>query len=84
MAHVKSGGATTQHHQRPGKRLGVKIYGDQAIKTGQIIVRQRGANFHPGVNTEMGRDFTIFAMKDGFVHFRKLKDVRYVDVVTSK
>ena len=83
MAHVKSGGATRQHHQRAGKRLGVKIYGSQAIKAGQIIVRQRVANFHPGVNVEKGRDFTLFALKTGKVAFRTLKGVRYVDVQSA-
>ena len=52
MAHVKSGGATRQHSQRSGKRLGVKIFGSQKIKAGQIIVRQRGQQFHAGVNTD--------------------------------
>lgn len=83
MAHVKSGGATRQHAQRAGKRLGVKIYGGQAIKTGQIIVRQRGAGFHAGVNTELGRDFTLFSLADGVVKFRKLQGVHYVDVVAK-
>jgi large subunit ribosomal protein L27 len=81
MAHVKSGGATRQHSQRPGKRLGVKIFGGQKIKTGQIIVRQRGADFHAGKNTELGRDFTLFALTDGEVKFRKLGGVNYVDVI---
>ena len=64
MAHVKSGGATNQHHQRSGKRLGVKIFGGQEIKNGQIIIRQRGAKFHAGVNTQLGRDlpYTRFLM----------------------
>jgi large subunit ribosomal protein L27 len=83
MAHVKSGGATRQHAQRSGKRLGVKIYGGQAIKTGQIVVRQRGADFHAGVNTELGRDFTLYAMTPGVVKFRKLNGVSYVDVVAK-
>jgi len=83
MAHVKSGGATRQHAQRPGKRLGVKIYGGQEIKTGQIIVRQRGADFHAGKNTELGRDFTLFALAPGVVRFRKLNGVNYVDVVAK-
>lgn len=83
MAHVKSGGATNQHHQRAGKRLGVKLYGGQAIKTGQIIVRQRGAQFHAGINTELGRDFTVFSLVEGVVKFRKLQGVHYVDVVSK-
>lgn len=84
MAHVKSGGATRQHSQRAGKRLGVKIYGGQAIKAGQIIVRQRGANFHAGANVEKGRDFTLFAMSDGFVNFKIDKGTNYVEVISQK
>ncbi len=83
MAHVKSGGATRQHSQRAGKRLGVKLFGGQAIKTGQIVVRQRGAQYHAGINTELGRDFTLFALADGVVKFRKLQGVHYVDVVAK-
>lgn len=83
MAHVKSGGATRQHSQRAGKRLGVKLYGGQVIKTGQIIVRQRGAQYHAGINTEIGRDFTLFALAEGVVKFRKLQGVHYVDVVAK-
>lgn len=83
MAHVKSGGATRQHAQRKGKRLGVKIYGGEDIKTGQIIVRQRGAGFHSGVNTGKGRDFTIYATAPGNVKYRKLNGIKYIDVVTK-
>lgn len=83
MAHVKSGGATRQHAQRPGKRLGVKIFGGEEIKTGQIIVRQRGAGVHPGVNTGKGRDFTVYATAPGNVKYRKLNGVKYVDVITK-
>lgn len=81
MAHVKAGGAARQHAQRPGKRLGVKIFGGQAIKAGQIIVRQRGANFHPGKNVDRGRDFTLFALTGGKVSFRTRLGVNYVDVL---
>jgi large subunit ribosomal protein L27 len=69
MSHVKSGGKARQHSQRPGKRLGVKIYGGQQIKAGQIIIRQRGSNIHSGIGTGIGRDFTLFALKDGVVDF---------------
>lgn len=83
MAHVKSGGATRQHAQRPGKRLGVKIFGGQAIKTGQIVARQRGAKFHAGDNTKLGRDFTLYATSDGTVKFRKDKGVNYAEVIAK-
>lgn len=85
MSHVKSGGATTQHSQknRRGKNLGVKIFGGQIIKTGQIIARQRGANFHAGMNSRLGKDFTLFAMQDGQVKFKKHHGKSYVDVVQA-
>lgn len=69
MSHVKAGGKARQHSQRAGKRLGVKLFGSQAVKTGQIIVRQRGTKFHSGDGTAIGRDYTIFAMRDGVVKF---------------
>ena len=71
MAKKKSSGSTTQHKTRPGKRLGVKIFGGQKIKKGQIIIRQRGSKFHPGEGVGMGRDHTLFALKDGTVSFKK-------------
>ncbi len=84
MAHVKSGGATRQHSQRAGKRLGVKIYGGQDIKAGQIIVRQRGAKFHAGENVQRGRDFTLFSTAQGKVEFKIKEGVNYVNVSTVK
>ena len=84
MAHVKSGGATRQHAQRAGKRLGVKMYGGQAIKAGQIIVRQRGANFHAGENVENGRDFTLSALVNGTVNFKIKQGTNYVEVLPQK
>ena len=69
MSHVKSGGATAQGTTRPGKRRGVKKFGGQIVKTGQIIIRQVGTRVHPGVGVGMGRDYTLFAMKDGIVNF---------------
>ncbi len=71
MAHVKAGGSARQHHQRPGKRLGVKLFGGQEITTGQIIVRQKGTKWKAGKNVGLGRDFTLFALKDGVVEFGK-------------
>lgn len=71
MSHVKAGGSTRQHHQRPGKRLGLKKSGGQAITTGQIIVRQRGTNYKPGKGVGVGRDHTIFALISGIVKFSK-------------
>lgn len=71
MAKKKSSGKTIQHTTRPGKRLGVKIFGGQAVKKGQIIIRQRGSLFHPGEGVGMGRDHTLFALKDGTIEFKK-------------
>ncbi len=71
MSHVKAGGSTRQHHQRPGKRLGLKKSGGQAVAVGQIIVRQRGTTYKPGKGVGIGRDHTIFAMIKGVVNFTK-------------
>lgn len=80
MATKKSGGSTTQHRGRPGKRLGVKIYGGQKIKTGQIIMRQRGTLVHPGSGVGLGRDHTLFALRNGFVHFFQRKGKKLVSI----
>lgn len=69
MSHVKSGGATAQQTTRPGKRRGVKKFGGQAVKTGNIIIRQVGSRVRPGVGVGMGRDYTLFALRDGVVEF---------------
>lgn len=70
MAKKKASGSTRQHTTRPGKRLGIKISGGQTIKTGQIIVRQRGTLYHPGEGVGRGRDHTLFALKEGTVAFK--------------
>ncbi len=69
MSHVKSGGATAQGTTRPGKRRGVKKFGGEVVKTGQIIIRQVGSRVHAGTGVGTGRDYTLFAMKDGIVNF---------------
>ena len=69
MSKTKTQGKTNQHKNRPGSRLGVKIFGGQAIKTGQIIVTQRGTKVHPGKNVGHGRDHSLYALKDGVVKF---------------
>ncbi len=83
MAHVKAGGATRQHHQRAGKRLGVKRFGSEKVIAGNIIVRQRGATFKAGVGVEMGRDHTIFAVTDGVVLFTTKFGKKVINVVTA-
>lgn len=69
MAHKKGGGSTRNGRDSNAQRLGVKIFGGQYVIPGNIIVRQRGTQFHPGVNVGMGRDHTIYAKAEGFVYF---------------
>ena len=71
MAHKKGAGSSKNGRESESKRLGVKIYGGQAIIAGNIIVRQRGTKHHPGSNVGMGKDHTLFALKDGVVKFQK-------------
>ncbi len=71
MAHKKGEGSVKNGRDSQSKRLGVKIYGGQPAIAGNIIVRQRGTVYHPGKNVGLGRDFTIFALTDGVVEFRK-------------
>lgn len=71
MAHKKAGGSTKNGRDSRGKRLGVKKFGGQVVKAGNILVRQRGTTFHPGSNVGLGSDFTLFALTDGIVEFRK-------------
>jgi len=71
MAHKKGGGSTRNGRDSAGRRLGVKRFGGEAVKAGNIIVRQRGTKFHPGENVGMGRDFTLFALVNGKVKFEE-------------
>ncbi len=80
MAHTKAGGKTKQKPARAGKRLGVKIFGGQLVKPGQIIVRQRGTEFHPGDGVGLGRDFTLFALREGKVAFKKKQGKQLIAV----
>lgn len=82
MAHKKGVGSSNNGRESHSKRLGVKIFGGQAIIAGNIIVRQRGTKHHPGQNVGIGKDHTLFAMIDGTVQFRKgRKDRSFVSVV---
>lgn len=83
MSKVKSGGAVAQHKQRSGKRLGLKRSGGQAVRAGNIILRQKGMTYKPGKNVGMGRDFTIFSMIDGVVNFSKRFGKTVVNVRTA-
>ena len=81
MAHKKGEGSVKNGRDSQSKRLGVKIYGGQQAVAGNIIVRQRGTVYHPGKNVGLGKDFTIFALTDGVVEFKKGKgDKSYVSV----
>ena len=80
MSKTKTGGKTRQKTPRPGQRLGLKKSGGQKIKTGNIIVRQRGTQFHPGDGVKKGRDHTLFAVKDGVVSFGVRKGKKIVSV----
>jgi large subunit ribosomal protein L27 len=81
MAHVKAQGSSTNGRDSHAKRLGVKVYGEQKICAGAIIVRQRGTKYHPGLNVGMGKDYTIFAKISGIVKFVKKSGNRcYVNV----
>ncbi len=76
MAHKKGEGSVKNGRDSQSKRLGVKIFGGQSAISGNIIIRQRGTVYHPGKNVGVGRDFTLFALVDGVVEFRKRKNNR--------
>jgi len=85
MAHKKGMGSSHNGRESESKRLGIKIYGGQFAKAGNIIVRQRGTVHHPGLNVGMGKDHTLFALVDGVVEFRKRKNDRsYVSVIAPE
>ena len=85
MAHKKAGGSTRNGRDSNPKYLGVKLYGGQAVEAGNIIVRQRGTQFHPGAGVGLGRDHTLFALVDGVVEFatKGAKKRRTVSVVAA-
>ena len=85
MAHKKGEGSVKNGRDSQSKRLGVKIFGGQSAIAGNIILRQRGTSYHPGKNVGLGRDFTIFALTDGVVEFKKTKaDKTFVSVTTAE
>lgn len=71
MAHKKAGGSSRNGRDSQGQRLGVKIFGGELVTAGKIIVRQRGTNFHAGMNVGVGRDWTLFALVPGHVKFER-------------
>jgi len=80
MAHKKGEGSVRNGRDSQSKRLGVKIFGGQPAISGNIILRQRGTVYHPGTNVGLGKDFTIFALTDGIVEFRKTRTKTLVSV----
>jgi large subunit ribosomal protein L27 len=85
MAHKKGAGSSRNGRESESKRLGVKIFGGQFAKAGNIIVRQRGTRHHPGKNVGMGKDHTLFALTDGIVEFKRgQKDRSFVSVTSTE
>ena len=81
MAHKKGAGSSRNGRDSESKRLGVKLFGGQTAKAGNIIVRQRGTKHNPGINVGLGKDHTLFALTDGEVEFKRKKDNKtYVSV----
>jgi large subunit ribosomal protein L27 len=83
MAHTKAQGSVKGNRDSRAKRLGVKIYGGQKVKSGGIIVRQKGTKFRAGENVSMGKDYTLFSVVDGVVKFKSLLGKRFIEVINS-
>ena len=84
MAHKKAGGSSRNGRDSQGQRRGVKVFGGETVRAGNIIVRQLGTRIHPGRNVGMGRDFTLFAKIDGVVNFDRLdKERKRVNVLPA-
>ena len=92
MAHKKAGGSTSLGRDSKSKRLGVKIFGNQSVKTGQVIIRQKGTKYHAGKNVRMGGDSTLFSLTNGLVKFQNkmtkkfhgnLRKTKIVNVVST-
>ncbi|MCF7820174.1 MAG: 50S ribosomal protein L27 [Candidatus Pacebacteria bacterium] len=93
MAHKKAGGSTSNGRDSKSKRLGVKLFAGEYAKNGAIIIRQRGTKYHPGENVRIGKDDTLFAVKEGFIKFtdkkvkkfnNQLKKTVFVNVVATR
>ncbi len=86
MAHKKAGGSSKNGRDSQSKRLGVKLFGGQAVRAGNILVRQRGTKYHAGTNVGLGRDHTLFAKTDGHVRFDRKgpKQRQFVSVVPGQ
>ena len=83
MATKKAGGSSRNGRDSAGRRLGVKKFGGENVLPGNIIVRQRGTNFHPGDNVGIGKDHTIFATKNGKVTFKKTRIRTFISVIPA-
>lgn len=83
MAHTKAQGAVKGNRDSISKRLGIKLYGGQKVKVGNIIARQKGTKFHPGSGVGMGKDYTLFALADGVVKYKTLRGKRVVEIVNG-
>lgn len=81
MAHKKGAGSTKNGRDSKSKRLGIKVYGNQSVKSGGVIVRQRGLTFKPGKDVMVGKDYTLFAIKEGVVKFDLDKNKKFVSVI---
>lgn len=81
MAHKKAGGSSRNGRDSEGRRLGVKKFGGEAVIPGNILVRQRGTKFHPGLNVGMGKDHTIFSKIEGKVQFRRTRGRTFIGVM---
>jgi large subunit ribosomal protein L27 len=84
MAHKKAGGSSRNGRDSQSKRLGVKKFGGELVTSGNIIVRQRGTKFKPGVNVGCGRDYTLYALKDGIVKFETKRTGKHISVYPIK
>lgn len=85
MAHKKAGGSSKNGRDSAGQRLGVKVFGGQTVVAGNIIVRQRGTKWHPGKFVGVGKDHTIFALRDGVVKFHSgIKGRQYISIETAE
>jgi large subunit ribosomal protein L27 len=80
MAHTKAQGSVKGNRDSRPKALGVKLYAGEAAQPGSILVRQKGSKFNPGTGTEIGRDFTIYSVASGKVHFKTLRGKSFVEV----
>ena len=79
----KAGGSSRNGRDSAGRRLGIKKYGGEVVISGNIIVRQRGTKFHPGINVGLGKDHTLFATANGKISFKKTRNKTFVSVIPS-